>query len=352
MHICYCYSLKWRYEFNNSKSGVVTFGETKAVHYQSMKTREWILGGNSVDELYEYKTLGVLKNYIGSFSSNVDDNIEKTRNKAGMIFSSHLDRRKVNPLIYVKFWRQACLPFLLFGAELFTLTPGLLLKLERCQSWFLKHIFYVPSFIPGPILLKMSGLNSVASEIAIKKLLFLGRLITEPNMAPTVRNLFQCRVESYFNTNVTSAGVLLSVSESLVKYDLFHHFESWCNSSTFPSYENWKRIVRDRIRVFEKDAWLQFCDNHSDINIIQTCFENLSPPDFWSLADEYPDLVTRLHTQARLVGGFGLNGSVPWLKDTEGALCFICRGDVENTYHYFLDCPQFEENFDSGVICN
>ena len=40
MHICYCCSLKWRYEFNNFKSGAVTFGETKAVHYQSMKTRE------------------------------------------------------------------------------------------------------------------------------------------------------------------------------------------------------------------------------------------------------------------------------------------------------------------------
>ena len=167
------------------------------------------------------------------------------------------------------------------------------------------------------------------------------------DVAVTVRNLFQCRVESYFNTNVTSPGVLLSISESLVKYDLFHHFESWYNSSTFPFYENWKRIVRDRIRVFEKDAWLQFCDNHPDIHIIQTCFENLSPPDFWSLADGYPDLVTRLHTQARLMGGFGLNGSVPWLKDTEGALRFICKEDVENTYHFFLDCPQFKENFDS-----
>ena len=80
----------------------------------------------------------------------------------------------------------------LFIAGLFTLTPGPLLKLERCLSWFLKHIFHVPSFIPSPISLKTSGLNTVASEIAIKKLLFLGRLITEPNMAPTVRNLFRC----------------------------------------------------------------------------------------------------------------------------------------------------------------
>ena len=77
-------------EFNNSRSGVVTFGEIKAVHYQSKKTRERILGGYTVDELYEYKNLGVLKNYMGSFSSNVDDDIEKTRNKAGVIFSSHL----------------------------------------------------------------------------------------------------------------------------------------------------------------------------------------------------------------------------------------------------------------------
>ena len=130
------------------------------------------------------------------------------------------------------------------------------------------------------------------------------------SMAPTVRNLFQCRAESYFDTSLTSAGVLLSISEAVVKYDLLQHFESWYNSSTFPSYENWKIIVRDRIRVFENDAWLQLCDNHPDTHVIQTCFENISPPDFLSLSDEYPDLVTRLHTQERLMGSFGLNDSV------------------------------------------
>ena len=47
------------------------------------------------------------------------------------------------------------------------------------------------------------------------------------------------------------------------------------------------------------------------------------------------------------MGSFSLNGSVPWLKDTEGALCFICKEDVENAFHFFLGCPQFKENFDS-----
>ena len=145
MSICYKYGIKWKYEFNHSKSGIVTFGESKPQHFESMKNRVLLLGDTTVDELYEYKNLGVLKNYVGSFSSNVEDNIDKTRKKVGLNFASNFDRRKVNPLVYVKLWRQACLPSLLFGAELWTLTPTLLLKLERCQYWFLTHIFMFPS---------------------------------------------------------------------------------------------------------------------------------------------------------------------------------------------------------------
>ena len=103
--------------------GIVTFGETKLQHFESSKNCEWFLGDTKVEELYEYKNLGVLKNYVGSFSPNIDDKIDKTRKKVGMIFSSNLDRRKVNPLIYAKFWRQACLPTLLFGDELLHLFP-------------------------------------------------------------------------------------------------------------------------------------------------------------------------------------------------------------------------------------
>ena len=83
------------------------------MHFQSMNERDSVLGNDSVDELYDYKNLRVVNNYIGSFSSNVDENIDKTRKKVGIIFSSNFDRRKVNPLIYIKLWRQACLPTLL-----------------------------------------------------------------------------------------------------------------------------------------------------------------------------------------------------------------------------------------------
>ena len=52
MGMCYKYSTKWLYEFNHTKSGVVTYGETKPVHFEEMKEREWISGDGTVDELY------------------------------------------------------------------------------------------------------------------------------------------------------------------------------------------------------------------------------------------------------------------------------------------------------------
>ena len=86
----------------------------------------------------------------------------------------------------------------------FILNASQLIKLERCQQWFLKNIFYVPVFAPSSLLLKLSGLNSIKAEIDLKKLMFLGRLITGPKMAPAVRSLFSSRL----NANITSQGVL------------------------------------------------------------------------------------------------------------------------------------------------
>ena len=135
---------------------------------------------------------------MGPFSLNVKDNIDEPQKKVGLIFA-----RKVNPLIYVKLWQQACLPSLLFGAGLWMLTSTLLPRLERCQYWFLKHIFYVREFAPGPLLLKLSGLNSIESEVATKKLLFLERLITEPIVTPLIYNLFDSRTKRFFDSDIS-----------------------------------------------------------------------------------------------------------------------------------------------------
>ena len=57
MGMCHKYSTKWRYEFIHTKSGAMTYGETKPVYFEKMKEREWILGDDTVDKLYEYNMI-------------------------------------------------------------------------------------------------------------------------------------------------------------------------------------------------------------------------------------------------------------------------------------------------------
>ena len=174
--------------------------------------------------------------------------------------------------------------------------------------------------------------------------MFLGRLITGPKMAPVVRLLFSSRVDSFFDANITSGDFLPSISDSLYKYNLFHYLELWSNESIFTTYTNWKTIVKNKILEEEVDNWNLFCIHHPRMQVAQACLENISPDQFWSIADLHPDLLRHLHVQRRLMGNFGINGGVPWLTNTDGELCLLCKEGVEDVNHFLSDCPNFRDN--------
>ena len=72
---------------------------------------------------------------------------------------------------------------------------------------------------------------------------------------------------------------------------------------------------------------LPLCENRTaalkSIYCLPQTFLTCSKERFWPIADRYPDLVSRLHVQIRLMGNFGFNGGVPWLTNTDGELCFF-----------------------------
>ena len=45
------------------------------------------------------------------------------------------------------------------------------------------------------------------------------------------------------------------------------------------------------------------------------------------------------------MGQFGLSGGIPWLRNLDGAFCFVCKQDVESVTHFLLDCSYFKQNF-------
>ena len=83
------------------------------------------------------------------------------------------------------------------------------------------------------------------------------------------------------------------------------------------------------------------------MRVAHCCLEKVPPFCFWSLANQFPGLVCLWHIQVRLMSNFGLNGCIPWLQNTAGANCFICKEENKSVTHFLLDCSYFRNNFDS-----
>ena len=169
-----------------------------------------------------------------------------------MIFSANFNRRKTNPFVYIKFWKRVCLPSLLFGVELFSLNKSLLEKLERCQRWFLKFLFYVPDFFAGSFLLQITRLFSVEAETDLRKVLFLGRVITNIK-PPSYQRFFTRRMESLRDPEIHFVGVITSRYDVVQKYELTHAIDEWFESGTFPLPGVWKKLIKKKIRAAESE---------------------------------------------------------------------------------------------------
>ena len=106
--MCSCnvsmYSCNSKYQFSYTKTSVVAFVNLQLNIAKISKLET----GRLVQTTWiedEYVNLGVYKNYCGSFSKNLDENIAKTRKKAGMLFLTNFVGKCVNSMIYLKFWK-------------------------------------------------------------------------------------------------------------------------------------------------------------------------------------------------------------------------------------------------------
>ena len=118
-------------------------------------------------------------------------------------FSAHLTGSKIVN-VCLKFWKQACIPTLHFGAEIWGLTSTHLEKLERCQRWFIKRLFHLPDYTNNEILPLVSGIPLVATIINQKKLYFLGRIMTLPKISDVVKAVMKSRLLDFFHGNNSS----------------------------------------------------------------------------------------------------------------------------------------------------
>ena len=215
-------------------------------------------------------------------------NITKARKKTGMLFSADFDTRRMNPMVYIKFCRQACVPALLFGAEFWTVTKSGLEKLERCQRWFLKKLFHLPDFVDSLLLNVIGGLPTIGSLLHQKELYFLGRILTLPKVLEVVQDTLKLRLNMLnVDSGSKSIGFLGKILHVLETYNLIPYLHLWQSVSISPSFRKRKQIVNSRT------YFLTASEEKPVVKLTLTAFANYSPSNFWSLTWNNPDLVPK-----------------------------------------------------------
>ena len=142
-------------------------------------------------------------------------------------------------------------------------------------------------------------------------------------------------------------GFVKDTVDCLAKYGLEPYLEQWARVSIFPSYSGWKRIVNSKLFDTDRSRIDSMALNDTSPCTYSSVLKNTAPARFWSLSSLFPDLVPKFRTQIRLIGSFGLQGSVPWLKDSSEALCPLCKAEVEDNIHFFIRCNSLKNEWDT-----
>ena len=86
-----------------------------------------------------------------------------------------------------------------------------------------------------------------------KKLYFLGRILTLPEVPKVVLDILKLRLNMLnVDSDSNSIGFLSEILHSLETYDLMPYLHLWQRVSIFPSYRKWKHNVNSRIFSHER----------------------------------------------------------------------------------------------------
>ena len=119
------------------------------------------------------------------------------------------------------------------------------------------------------------------------------------------------------------------------KYSLSDYFGNWTRNTIFPSYFEWKKIVKSRIAAHENNAWTEYASVCQDIEILNTTFSCMTNNEFW----EIPDLAFQRNLQIWLMGKFGLQKS-------GSSTCLLCKdGNMEDISHFLFACLKLEDEW-------
>ena len=106
------------------------------------------------------------------------------------------------------------------------------------------------------------------------------------------------------------------------------------------------RIVNKKVYKYEKEKLISYASKSSDLPVHVSIFWSLPPRSFWFIISSFPGLVPKFQNQVRLMGSHGSQGGIPWVKETDQAICPLCKGGTEDLTHFLLKCSALKDEWE------
>ena len=142
LNLVYNFSLKWYYQLNALKSAVLVFGESASSRTRKRAQRSWHIGSETIQERDSYHHLGVLRSVSPSSNTRTSERCSSCRSAFYSLNALGTRAGCLHPLTSLRLYKAYCIPILLYGCELWSLTQSELTLLERTQENLAHHLWH------------------------------------------------------------------------------------------------------------------------------------------------------------------------------------------------------------------
>lgn len=357
-----------RFQFNGSKSGVMSFN-TSAPTRKLVKQRRWLLFGEHVKVVDSYEYLGTILPGDGlSWHAQLLEAIAKaTRRSADLLWMCRADKG-MRPRTTVTLWQSLVRPLLEYASEIWSgQVPEYLVKeAESVQMTFLRGTLGLHangSGVANEAVRAEAGCERLRDRWDKLKLGYWRRVFSAP-----AGRLLRVVAEYRHREHITSGGVGLGsrgwMRTALASFTKHGMAPFWLTTSLAfgVSALTWKRMVYDavdRTSDAERRERMDGLGSTSTYSLIKEWGVNpkayaFSGGEVGRLGQHVPERYlddrqslkgTRLKLLCRLnclpvMERVGRERKPAWPK--ENRVCFSCdTGRVEDVHHFIMECPSY-----------
>ena len=339
LKIAECYRKKWQFDFSATKCFVMLWGT------DIDPNRNVLLGSNSLKVVTSLKHMGV-----NLFSNNT---LEKciTNNRISeaskVVFATRglgSFEAPVPPTIISKIYWTVAVPRMVYGLEVTPLPVGLIEEMESMHRKLCKLIQGLPLNTPLPAPLAILKWMSIGSHIAMRKIIFLMKLLSLPDRNVYKRMIYHILGPVGQRMPQFSRSPIKEMYRAAWQYGTGMYIWNTLVYGTNDSIYTQKNEIKESIWAKEELNWKATCLLYRRLSPYYNTLSKISIISWWQFAKSNPCKLKQVSAVVALFLGTQPKGLQHNFK---GRYCITCGlNQPECFLHTLFECSAM-----NGIRC-